>query len=1135
VYSFELAPNVYDIRAELEGYHTELVENVEVTQGDTTTVDIIMTPVYLGGIQGVVDLQGGAGNVQDVEITAGDQAVHPDPTGHYLINIMPGTYDVKASLVGYKDSTIVGVIVYENQITSDIDFTLYPYQPGYIEGTIALIDTIHKYKHKGNVQNVVFTIEDTSGNSVEPDSVYGPQSDGYYKITISSGTYNITALLDGYQDSTITCVEVAEGDTTSGVDFTLYAFPGSIEGIVTLSDGHGPGHGPGNVQNVEVTAGGIMVHPDSTGHYEIVIGPGTYDVTATYDSLYYYPQTIENVVVIEGQATTGIDFNLQWMGAIQGTVTLETGGTGNVQDVEINIYDDGNIIATTNPGVDNTYIIYLVPGIYDSVTASLDGYHDSTVVDVNIQAGTITIVDFELQLIKPGHIEGFVTLAGYGTGNVQEVEFTVIDTADNPVIPDSLYGPDSTGYYEIYLYEGTYDVTAELVDYYPQTITDIEVIELQYTNVNFTLTPMEGAIEGHITLIKGTSSSQSVVITAVGDSTGYTSTAQPDSVNNYAIPLLPPDFYDVSAELFAYFPVPDTQNVQVIQNDTTRGVNFTLYSYIDFYDFTTIPGFTYNNILWTDNHPDFKINIDLLNDSTLTYDELTITDTMLTIWIDGIIAYNQVPNNPDNRVEIDYINNTTHKVSIVLRDSLDEFTQGDHTFQIKVDWNEKDVWMLSDIYHFSVDITPPQIISNNAWITSETEFRAEVLDNESQVDPTSLMLKLYSPCDTITDTLIYLAPSITYSNNIASVMVSIDIINQLLAGDYNFIYAQWSADNNVELHSEATYPYVLDISPPVVEFTSPTVNNIPYGDDVLIAGNYYDLVDSISVASGIDVSATKLYVDGEDITENAIIDSNNFTYTQLSPNVGPHTATIVVYDNAGNVAQDIISYFIGDGIPIISNVKIEAGNVSENYFNPSYPITYKATISPNNNVPIQQESINLNIYKRVLVQGMEIDTLLIANASINITGTDTFSIEKDSIMFNFEQNDIGLRFELSAKNIYNVETTDNYLAYADFTSPVITIVSPEDNAIFQMSSTVNISANYTDNIMTKAKKKGTGCGVDTSKVSLQLIDPFGNFIPVDNPEITSTNINWTTDPLTEAGEYTIKLTVGDNVGNIAIE
>ncbi len=80
------------------------------------------------------------------------------------------------------------------------------------------------------------------------------------------------------------------------------ADPGYIEGTVVIADG------AGNVEDVEVEAGGVIVNPAADGTYSIEIQPGTYDVTATLDG--YDTEIIEDVLVTEGNATTGVDFSL---------------------------------------------------------------------------------------------------------------------------------------------------------------------------------------------------------------------------------------------------------------------------------------------------------------------------------------------------------------------------------------------------------------------------------------------------------------------------------------------------------------------------------------------------------------------------------------------------------------------------------------------------------------------------------------------------------------------------------------------------------------------------------------------------------------------------------------------------------
>ena len=99
---------------------------VETISVNTNPSGIIIgnCPEGPGWIEGIVSLEGGVGNIEDVIITAGSESTNPDATGFYSIEIEPGTYDVSATLEYYETDTILGVVVEGEIITSGIDLTL---------------------------------------------------------------------------------------------------------------------------------------------------------------------------------------------------------------------------------------------------------------------------------------------------------------------------------------------------------------------------------------------------------------------------------------------------------------------------------------------------------------------------------------------------------------------------------------------------------------------------------------------------------------------------------------------------------------------------------------------------------------------------------------------------------------------------------------------------------------------------------------------------------------------------------------------------------------------------------------------------------------------------------------------------
>lgn len=273
---------------------------------DGTRADMGALPFLQSGIGGTITLQGGTGNIQDVEVIAGGEIIHPDAAGEYLINLTPGTYTVTATLDGYSADPINGVNVLLGQVTTGIDFTLNEILPGEILGRVDL-------EGLGDVTEVLVS---AGGQSTHPYPIYDPYSGAilYYEylIELPQDTYDVLATKAGYQDSTITGVAVVSGQQNTGNDFLLelIKYDGWIDGIITLKDGAGV------VTNVEVTSDTITTNPDALGFYQIELKNGTYDVTASLDD--YTTVTIKDVEVIANTTTT-VDITLLNWSVIPGT------------------------------------------------------------------------------------------------------------------------------------------------------------------------------------------------------------------------------------------------------------------------------------------------------------------------------------------------------------------------------------------------------------------------------------------------------------------------------------------------------------------------------------------------------------------------------------------------------------------------------------------------------------------------------------------------------------------------------------------------------------------------------------------------------------------------------------------------
>ena len=291
-YSMTVLSGTYTVSASLAGYISNSQSNVVVQTNMTTTVNLALTPVPMGYIQGTVNLVGGFGIIQQVQVKAGTSVTNPDQNGHYTLAVTPGTYSVIASLAAYIPDTVYNVAVANQQTVTGVNLTLnLAPTNGLMTGTVTLNGG------SGNVTQVVVS----AGGGVATTS---PNASGFYSLNLPAGNYDVVASLSGYGMQMLIGVPVYVNQTTPNVNFTLVpaASSGNIQGHVTITGE------PADVTLADVTAGGYSTHPDANGNYNLQVPAGTYNVVATHP--YTLVVTITNVAVNAGQATTGINFFL---------------------------------------------------------------------------------------------------------------------------------------------------------------------------------------------------------------------------------------------------------------------------------------------------------------------------------------------------------------------------------------------------------------------------------------------------------------------------------------------------------------------------------------------------------------------------------------------------------------------------------------------------------------------------------------------------------------------------------------------------------------------------------------------------------------------------------------------------------
>jgi len=208
-----------------------------------------------GAIAGTVTLDEPSDTTTVVTVSAmqGGNVVGSDQTpaggGDYLIpTLADGTYDVMTAAEGYLDSTVVDVVVADEDTTAPVDFTLIRVD-GKIVGTVSAIG--------GPLEDVTVTAYDVATGEVGGD---GPQiienGTGAFEISIVvDGTYRVEATAKGYVEA-VTTVTVADESTEDTGELVLNAVEATQYAFVSP---------PGNtIQSVRTT---VSLPADSVFYY----------------------------------------------------------------------------------------------------------------------------------------------------------------------------------------------------------------------------------------------------------------------------------------------------------------------------------------------------------------------------------------------------------------------------------------------------------------------------------------------------------------------------------------------------------------------------------------------------------------------------------------------------------------------------------------------------------------------------------------------------------------------------------------------------------------------------------------------------------------------------------------------------
>ncbi|MCB4792090.1 MAG: carboxypeptidase regulatory-like domain-containing protein [Elusimicrobia bacterium] len=393
-YLLKVAPGTYNLVAVSECYYEQIQTGNVVANGDNVIANMTVSQKpQIGMISGKVTKADGTTELSGVIIKILQSGViksstTTNSTGNYSITIGTGTYDVKVFSTGYYSDTKTGYSV-TNGSTVTVNFALIQIpQKGIIFGkvtksdcTTVLSGAIIQALQSGFLKSSATT--DGNGN---------------YSITVSTGSYDISAALSGYESQTKNTYSVTKGSTVT-VNFSLIQIPqkGIISGKVTKLEGIPISGALVNVLQSNIIKSNAITN--ASGDYSVIIGTGTYDIAVSFSG--YQAQAKSNYFVANGSTIT-VNFALTQIpqnGILLGKVTKSDGTTvlsgAIIQALQSNVLKSS---ATTN--IDGNYSITICTGSYD-VSASLSGYESQIKTGYSITYGSTVTVNLELTQVSP--------------------------------------------------------------------------------------------------------------------------------------------------------------------------------------------------------------------------------------------------------------------------------------------------------------------------------------------------------------------------------------------------------------------------------------------------------------------------------------------------------------------------------------------------------------------------------------------------------------------------------------------------------------------------------------------------------------------------------------------------------------
>jgi len=382
--------------------------------------------------------------------------------------------------------------------------------------------------------------------------------------SLPAGTYQFSATLSGFADTTVTVD--TEAATRTNFDIDMRPLPSSVLGTVVDEDDSA-------VQNAEVTATNTTTGDTRTtttnasGGFSISLPVGTYDIEAGGAGLIPSdPRTVtlspdENRTLDSPLSVTNDEI------PVSGTVVNQQGEAIQLADVTATSGDAERQVSTDGSG---NYSFVLSSGEW-ILEANKSGFVSSDPAELSLSPGdNVQNQNFTLTA-RANQVSGTVSeVVTLPSGDTDLAPFggATITATPSSGDPKSTTASDN-GQYSLDLESGAYTIQASVEGFSPSESVEATFdVGETLQGIDFELTPNSAEINGQVTLSDGTPvGNVTVSVENIASTTTLSSGAYTLSV--------PPGSYDVTVSKEGLIP-PSPSSVSIGPDGVITGINFTM-------------------------------------------------------------------------------------------------------------------------------------------------------------------------------------------------------------------------------------------------------------------------------------------------------------------------------------------------------------------------------------------------------------------------------------------------------------------------------------------------------------------------------------------------------------------------------